>query len=721
MATENRFAKYAQGAPVAAPQVTPLPESPGRRADRERDDAASGRDTVRTGIAVSAEDRAGRVEQRTAAEIRFDQARKLREEFNGSPTVKAYQTIMRQYGNGLKTEPTVAGDQALINSYSQMLNPTSTVMLGEYQATEEVDSTLNKLRERLKKEFGWDGAGRISDGARTQLLQEMQNLSANANQAYNQERDRYTSLAQKNTFDPEDVIGPHLGQAYWQDVYDYWKERGVEVVSDSKDQQGNPLPSGSRAGAAAPPQSGGGWGQSLLAQGLSGANEGLASTLGAPVDIVAAGMDGLTNGFNALVGTNIPARFGERPLGGGRWFRENILAPTIGPEPISGRGQFARRVGQSVGAASVPIGATANTARSAGAQILSALAGGAGAATAQQVAPGNVGAEIGAELLAGGGAGLGLANVGRRAAQREIEAAIPTVDQLKDEAGQLYRQAENNGVMASPQQTGDLATSLRDALVAEGRVSPTGRITEVYPKAKEAMQLVDDYAGMPMNPTQMQTVRSVITDGMMSQEANERRIASLLTDEFDNWANPMAPELADARSVASRYLNAQKLEQAKELAGARAGQFTGSGFENALRTEYRALDRGTIKGKDRYAQDVIDAIQNVSRGTPGSNLARGLGRFKPSGPVSAGLGIGAPTIVGGMVAGPIGAGVAGTTAAALGYGGRAAATSMGIRNSEIAELLARNGGPIQQAPLIDADTQQAIAAILAAQQAEYLE
>jgi len=224
-----------------------------------------------------------------------------------------------------------------------------------------------------------------------------------------------------------------------------------------------------------------------------------------------------------------------------------------------------------------------------------------------------------------------------------------------------------------------------------------------------------------MKPSQIQTVRKIIADGMNSQDASERRVAGLLLDQFDDWSMPLAPELADARSVASRYLNAQKLEQARELAGARAGQFTGSGFENALRTEYRALDRNTIKGKDRYTQDVVDAIQNVSRGTPGSNVARALGRFAPTGPVSAGLGIGAPAAVGGMVGGPMGAAIAGTTAAAVGTGGRVAATRMGIRNADFAELLARNGGPIEQGPLVDPETQRVIAALLATQQSQYLE
>jgi hypothetical protein len=76
------------------------------------------------------------------------------------------------------------------------------------------------------------------------------------------------------------------------------------------------------------------------------------------------------------------------------------------------------------------------------------------------------------------------------------------------------------------------------------------------------------------------------------------------------------------------------------------------------------------------------------------------------------LGVGAMTspATGGM----FGAGLAG-----LGIAGRTAATRMGIRAADKAELLARNGGPISQAPLLSNDDAKYAAWLAAIQQIKY--
>jgi hypothetical protein len=110
----------------------------------------------------------------------------------------------------------------------------------------------------------------------------------------------------------------------------------------------------------------------------------------------------------------------------------------------------------------------------------------------------------------------------------------------------------------------------------------------------------------------------------------------------------------------------------------------------------------------------------VSRGTPGSNFFRGLGRLAPTGVVSAGLGSGLPGMAAMTATGNPGIGaLVGGTMAGIGIGGRAAATRMGIRNADIAEMTARNGGAIEQAPLIPPEMQRQIAILLGAQTNPY--
>lgn len=468
------------------------------------------------------------------------------------------------------------------------------------------------------------------------------------------------------------------------------------------------------------PDENGSYNDSLLSQGLSGANEGLSSTLGLPVDLVNSALGLGAQGINAIANTDLAVS--ENPFLGSDWWN-NLLtnAGSIGAEGGGDSGAFARRVGQSVGANAIPMAAGARTGGQAAASILSSLGGGTGAAIAQQVAPGNPWAEMGGELIGGGIPGAASIGRGRNLAQREIESAIPTVPQLKQQAGDLYTQAEANGITANPVQTKGLSDNIAAILAKEGVVSPTGRISEVHPKVKEAQQLIRDYAGQDMNPTQMQTVRSVLSDASRSADPAEGRIARLLLNEFDDFTTPLAPELADARSVASRYLQAQDLELAKELAGVRAGQFTGSGFENALRTEYRGIDRNIAKGRTQFNPAVEEQVRTVDRGTPASNAARWLGKAAPTGVVSGSLGAGVPFMIGNAIGGPVVGAVAAGSTLGLGGAGRKIATDMGIRNADIAELLARNGGAIPQAQAITPDIERLIALGLLGQQGQYLD
>ena len=309
--------------------------------------------------------------------------------------------------------------------------------------------------------------------------------------------------------------------------------------------------------------------------------------------------------------------------------------------------------------------------------------------------------KIAADMLVSGalskGGDLALQGAARRIASKKLQKAVPTIEQLQGQASRLYQKAEQNGVTASKKQTQALASKVKTIAQQEGLISPTGRVSSAYPKAKEALDLTKDYARGQMNPSQMQTVRKVLADAAGSPDNSERRIARSMLESFDDWTAPLSPELADARAIARRYINAQKLEQARELAGSKAGQFSGSGFENALRTEFRNLDRRIVKGQERgFTPETVEAINKVSRGTPASNIARNVGKLAPTGIVSAGLGAGVPFAIGNAMGGPAaGAALAGASNAA-GVVGRRMATDMSLRNATLAELIARSGGALPE-------------------------
>lgn len=459
-----------------------------------------------------------------------------------------------------------------------------------------------------------------------------------------------------------------------------------------------------------PTDQSGGYGSQIF----SGLLEGATGALGAPIDlmnnfVVAPAMKGI----NAVLGTDLQPS--AEPLGGSAGLRRGLA---IAPQSGSTGQQVARRVAQSVGGAAVPMAGTAQSLGQAAMGLGAAAGGGVGGAVAQQLFPDNVGAELAGELIGGLGTGAAISGLANRASRRAVEKAVPTVQQLEQQAGDKFDEAHRLGVTATRPQTQQLAADMRTIAQQEGLISPTGRVSEAYPKAREALRLVDDYSQGTMTVPQMQTARKVLSDAAKSADDAERRIATIMLKKFDDFTSPLAPQLAEARQLYTRAMRGEQLETLRELAGSRAGQFTGSGYENALRTEYRNLDRRIIKGQERgWSPEQQEAISRVAQGTPASNTFRNIGRMAPTGPLSFTASAGVPFAMGTALTGnPWVGSVLGATTSGLGYGARGIATQMGKRYTDIAELLARNGGQLPAGPYSDA-TRRIAEALLASQAA----
>lgn len=313
-------------------------------------------------------------------------------------------------------------------------------------------------------------------------------------------------------------------------------------------------------------------------------------------------------------------------------------------------------------------------------------AGGAGAAFAGN----RLGSAIGRTFP-------GITGLGRR--QAALDASVPTSQQLKQEASALYNAAENTGEQITGAETYALNDRFNNLLRAEGRLSPKDRLTDVQPKVKEAAQLVGDYAGEPMTPKQVQTIRSVIGDGVTSTDNAERRIARMMLADFDQWTDGVSPQmaqgLAEARGVASRYLQGDEIALARDLADVRAGQFTNSGQGNALRTDFRQLDRKIAKGQENFSPAVEEAIANVARGDRTTNAFRAIGRFAPTGAFSSGP-TGAAAALGALSGGLPGAGLAAAALAVPTFAARELGQRATARSAQIAENLAYGGPAYQQ-------------------------
>ena len=214
-----------QDAPEAPASGGPKPLLDLRDPSKASGDA---RDEIRTGIAV-------RGEERDASTTEFNQKRNYRSDFFSLPEVKRYGVIVNQYGGILTAPESAAGDQARINSFSQMLNPTSTVMLGEYEAAADNQTALQKVQAAIGKELKFDGSGRLLPESRRDLARAARSITANANAAYSQQRKFYRDLAERSNIDPFEIIGDHLGKPYDAQDRAFWKDTQEGEKSAAQD------------------------------------------------------------------------------------------------------------------------------------------------------------------------------------------------------------------------------------------------------------------------------------------------------------------------------------------------------------------------------------------------------------------------------------------------------------------------------------------------------
>lgn len=266
---------------------------------------------------------------------------------------------------------------------------------------------------------------------------------------------------------------------------------------------------------------------------------------------------------------------------------------------------------------------------------------------------------------------------------------IPSVEQLKTAANQAYTRAENAGVIISKDSFSKFADNLRTKMANEGIDA------DLHPDAMAAMRriLADSDNNLTLKGADI--LRQVTQDASASIRPGDRRMAQIMRRELDDYIENLnksdtlagdsqiaTQALTDARSLWSRARKGETLEKLVQRAGDRAGQFSGSGFENAIRTEFRqlALNEKRMRGFNKAEQD---AIRRVARGGPVENAFRMVGKLAPTGVVSGVLGGSA----GLAMFGPLGA----IGLPAAGAGARNIATSLTLRNARKAAELARGG------------------------------
>lgn len=370
---------------------------------------------------------------------------------------------------------------------------------------------------------------------------------------------------------------------------------------------------------------------------------------------------------------------------GGTGFAQKLGLPTKASEE-------AARLGVKMDP--VTDAATAFTRNAAPALLLRSGAGaatlaGAGAAVGRAVG-GDTGETVGS--IAGPLGLLALSRgVGNRAAANA--ARPPATEELRLQAQNAYQAADNAGVIIAQPALQRLEAGIAADMARQGMDDM------LHPRVARVMQrITEDAARGNMTLEGSEILRRVMKNAASSADASERRLAQRMVNRLDEFVTNLRPtdlvqgnragiaELQNARTLWSRSAKADTIETLMERAATRAQQFSGSGMENALRTEFRQLALNQRRMR-LFTADEQAAIRRVAEGGTLGNIMRFVGRGAPRGAIMQ------ATHAGSILTNP----AVGIPLAAVTEGARRGATALTQRNARLAAEIMRRGGPAPRA------------------------
>lgn len=132
-------------------------------------------------------------------------AQSLRKEFEGMDTVKNYRAVQPIIASAKKAPDNGYGDMDLIYAVGKILDPGSVVREGELALTIAAGSPLQRMLGTTR--FSIEKGGRLTPKARQQIIGMLQGRVGALEDAYNQERSRFSEYAAQNGFEPSQVVG----------------------------------------------------------------------------------------------------------------------------------------------------------------------------------------------------------------------------------------------------------------------------------------------------------------------------------------------------------------------------------------------------------------------------------------------------------------------------------------------------------------------------------
>jgi hypothetical protein len=297
--------------------------------------------------------------------------------------------------------------------------------------------------------------------------------------------------------------------------------------------------------------------------------------------------------------------------------------------------------------------------------------------------------------------GNAVQKAGKSAAESKIAKAFlkdaPDTEALRRLGSDAFKRAEAAGVVVKPDAIGAQVDDIAAWAAKEG-IDPT-----LHPGATAALKRLQDVVDDPQSLDKIQTLRRVLGSAAQSQSADERRIASGMISQLDDFVSSLTPEqtlagnvgtvaddLTNARDFWSRMKKSEMIDNAFTKADMQA-----SGVENGLRIQFRQL-LNNAKTRRNFSPEEIAAMEKVVKGDFTTNTLRRLGKLsagtgQQSNMLNTLTGTGLGAGVGAAVGGPVGAAIGASAVQGLGYGSQKAAEALTRRQASLAQALMASG------------------------------
>lgn len=274
----------------------------------------------------------------------------------------------------------------------------------------------------------------------------------------------------------------------------------------------------------------------------------------------------------------------------------------------------------------------------------------------------------------------------RPAGLASLSKDAPSIEQLRTDKNAAYKRAEDAGVQLSEFSFKKLKGKILNELGE--RINPT-----LHPDTTAALKDIMDTKGA-VTLEKVDQLRQIANDAKGSTKPADQRLAARVVDSIDEYLDRLSPQdvtrgdakgvaaLKEARDLNTRLKKGEQLDELFRRAEIKAGaNYTQSGMENALRSEFKALALDKRK-LARFTPEERAAITRVAKGAPLENVLRFVGKFAPAGPIAAAV----TTYLASAAGGPLG-----TAAVGAALGSRYAATRMTMSNASRASELVRRG------------------------------